>query len=217
VYSLSFVTFSDLVAGPRYEGYSSMDQAISELSAVGAPTRPLLAALVPIWSALLIACGIGVARAAKWNRPLRVTGGLLIAHGVVTIHWLWFPMTAREEIGLHALHWNDLGHLAVAGWSAVFGLAEIGFGAAAFGKHFRVYSLVTLVIGVVFGVLTSTQAANLADGDPTPLMGLYERVCVGAWLLWIAIVSVILVRSRGRAPVRASAGPLPDAARTATA
>jgi hypothetical protein len=125
VYALSFVAAHELLAGLLYDGYSHLDQAVSELSAMGASTRPLLAALIPIWSGLLIA-----------------------------------------------------------------------FGAAAFGTRFRVYSLVTVVTALVFGALTGTQAGNLAGRDPTPLLGLYERISVGAWLLWIAVLSVVVSRNR---------------------
>ena len=189
IYSLSFVALTDLVAGRLYDGYSHLDQAVSELTAVGAPTRTLLGFLVPLWSALLVGFGIGVLRAANGNQPLRVTGGLLIAHGVISMQWLWFPMTAREDIVAGTARWNDVGHLTILGWLTLLCLLEIGFGAAALGKGFRIYSLVTVVTAVVFGVLTSTEAANIADGDPTPLMGLYERISIGAWLLWIAVLS----------------------------
>ena len=202
-YSLSFVGFSDLLAGLLYGGYDHLDQTISELSATGASTRPLLTALGPIWSGLLIAFGIGVLRAANGNRPLRVTGGLLIAHGVVSVQWFWFPMTARDDIISGSTRWNDTGHLALVAWSGLFALAEIGCGAAAFKWPFRVYSIVTVVTALVFGALTSTQAANLSEGESTPLMGVYERVSVGAWLQWIAVLSVILLRDRDDPAVHA--------------
>jgi Protein of unknown function (DUF998) len=195
-YSVSFVAFNDVLAGRLYGGYDYLDQTISELSARGASTRPLLAAMGPIWSGLLIAFGIGVLRAANGNRPLRVTGGLLIAHGVVSVQWFWFPMTARDDIISGSTRWNDAGHLALVAWSGLFALAEIGCGAAAFKGRFRVYSIVTVVTALVFGALTSTQAANLVDGKSTPLMGVYERLTVGSWLLWIAVLSMILLHGR---------------------
>jgi hypothetical protein len=193
-YSVSFVVFGDLLAGLLWRGYDHLDQTISELSARGAPTRALVAALTPVWSGLLIAFGIGVLRAANGRRPLRVAGGLFMAHGVVSLQWLWFPMTARGDIIIGSTRWNDVGHLALVAWSALFALAEIGCGAAAFKGRFRVYSIVTVVTALVFGALTSTQAANLVHGRSTPLVGVYERVSVGAWLLWIAVLSVILLR-----------------------
>jgi hypothetical protein len=155
-----------------------------------------------MWSGLLIAFGIGVLRAAKGNRPLRVAGGLLIAHGVVSVQWLWFPMTPRDDIIRGSMRWNDAGHLALIAWSGLLAGAEIGCGAAAFKSRFRVYSAVTVVVALVFGVLTSTQVANLADGEPTHLVGVYERVSVGAWLLWIAVLSATLLCGRDDLPAR---------------
>jgi hypothetical protein len=206
-YSVSFVAFGDVLPGLLDRGYDPLDQTISELSARGASTRPLLAALGLLWSGLLIAFGIGVLRAANGNPPLRVTGGLLIAHGVVSVQWLWFPMTARDDIISGSTRWNDAGHLALVACSGLFALAEIGCGAAAFERRFRVYSILTAVTALVFGALTSTQAANLVEGRSTPLMGLYERVGVGAWLLWITVLSVILLRGL-RAPARGLRGRL---------
>ena len=37
---------TDIVAGVLWEGYSFVDQAVSELSAIGAPTRPLVVPLL---------------------------------------------------------------------------------------------------------------------------------------------------------------------------
>jgi hypothetical protein len=199
-YSVSFVALSDVLAGSLDPGYDRLDQTISELAATGASTRPLLAAMGLIWSGLLVAFGIGVMRAAHGNRPLSVTGGLLIAHGVVSVQWFWFPMTSRDDIVSGAVRWNDAGHLALVAWSGLFALAEIGCGAAAFGRRFRVSSLVTVLTALIFGALTSTQAANLVEGRSTPLMGAYERVSVGAWLLWIAVLSVILLHGRDDSP-----------------
>jgi Protein of unknown function (DUF998) len=206
-YSVSFVAFGDVLAGLLDRGYDPLDQTISELSARGASTRPLLAASGLIGAGLLVAFGIGVLRAATGNRPLRVAGGLLVAHGVVNVQWLWFPMTARDEIIAGSTRWNDAGHLALVAWSGLFALAEIGCGAAAFGRRFRVYSIVTAVTALVFGALTSTQAANLVEGRSTPLMGVYERVGVGAWLLWITVLSVILLRGRDHPAVHAASTP----------
>jgi hypothetical protein len=52
-YSLLYVVENDVIAATRYEGYSRMSQAISELSAKGAPTRRFLAAMLPLSGALM--------------------------------------------------------------------------------------------------------------------------------------------------------------------
>ena len=56
--SLLYVAMNVLGA-IQYEGYSSASQTVSELSAIGAPTRLLWALLGPAYSLLVIAFGWG--------------------------------------------------------------------------------------------------------------------------------------------------------------
>jgi hypothetical protein len=51
---------TDVIAALRWEGYSYRDQTVSELAAIGAPTRPLAVTLGLAGSALLVAFGVGV-------------------------------------------------------------------------------------------------------------------------------------------------------------
>ncbi len=51
---------TDLIAGLLTPGYSFLNQAISEESAIGAPTRSLVVPLLFIYALLLLAFGWGV-------------------------------------------------------------------------------------------------------------------------------------------------------------
>jgi hypothetical membrane protein len=51
---------TDILAGMLWEGYSFTHQAVSELSAIGAPTRPLVVPLYFVYDVLMIAFGLGV-------------------------------------------------------------------------------------------------------------------------------------------------------------
>jgi hypothetical protein len=196
LYPLTYAVANDLVAAALYDGYSRMDQAISELSATGAPTRIFLVAMLAIWTVLMIAFGIGVRASARGKRALRVTGGLLVAFGVTGVLWLPFPMSSREDMVEGATSVNDAGHLVLSAVTVVLILAQIGFGAAAFGRRFRLYSLVTAATVVVFGALTGMQSPKVPTGEPTTWMGLFERISVGAWLLWLAVLAIVILRSR---------------------
>jgi uncharacterized membrane protein YeiB len=77
----------NIIAPMLYEGYNSASQTVSELSAIGAPTRPLWLLLGIPYSLLAIAFGWGVWASASRNRPLRVAGGLMVAHGVISLFW----------------------------------------------------------------------------------------------------------------------------------
>jgi len=131
---------TDIIAAMRWEGYSYASQAISSLMAIGSPTRPLLVASFSVYSALVIAFGMGVWLSADMKRSLRVAGILLIAYRVVGQAGLLFtPMHLREaERTL-----SDAMHIIVTGVIVVLTLLLIGFGASADGKWFRIYSVGT--------------------------------------------------------------------------
>jgi hypothetical protein len=56
---------------------------------------------------------------------------------------------------------------------------------------------------IVFGALTSMQAAKLPTGQPTPWLGLFERLSIAPWLLWMAVLAVMLLTARYAEPVGA--------------
>jgi len=195
LYAVSYTLIPDIAGATGYAGYSPMSQAVSELSATGAPTRAFLTAMIPVWSILMVAFGIGVWMSGRRSRALRVTGALLFAQGVVGTLWLAFPMTSREEMVQGITPANDVGHIALTVVTIVLILSQIGFGAAALGTWFRIYSAVTATTILVFGSLTGMDAPKVPRGEPTPWMGLFERINIWAWLLWIAVLAVTLLRS----------------------
>jgi hypothetical protein len=72
---------SDVLGTLRYPGYSYADQEFSELTAEGAPTRPLMVALNGITYTLLVtAFGVGVWTSASPKRAARITGAMLLGY-----------------------------------------------------------------------------------------------------------------------------------------
>jgi hypothetical protein len=174
-----------------WKGYSSFSQVISELSAIGAPSRPYWLPLGVLYAALLVAFGIGVWQSAGGKRGLRVTATLLIAIGAIPY---WPPMHMRGEVATL----TDTLHAVFGGVVSLLILLAIGFGATALGKRFRLYSIATLVALLVSGTLTFLYSPTLAANLPTPGMGLIERIDLGAYLLWVAVLAVLLLRRQRR-------------------
>lgn len=193
VTALLYVVAHDALAAMLYQGYSPFSQTVSELSSIGAPTRPAVTAVVLIHEALLIAFGIGVWQSARGNRALRIIGGLLIACGAMGPLWLPFPITARGEIATTG-GVNDVMHVILGAVTILLELSIIGLGAAAFGRRFRVYSILTLATVILFWGWSFTYAPRLAAGEPTPWLGVIERIALGAWLLWLAVLAIVLIR-----------------------
>ena len=192
--SLLYVFMNAFVA-MRLPGYSSVSQTVSELSAVDAPTRPLWVALGVAYTLLVTAFGWGVRASAARNRRLRVAGGLITAYGLGGVVWPFVPMHQRAVLAAGGGTLTDTMHLALGAVTVLLMFLAIGFGAAAFGKLFRLYSVATMVILVAFGALTGVDAPRVAANLPTPLTGVWERINIGVFLLWVVVSAVVLWRA----------------------
>src|SRR6185295_19280467 len=153
-----------------YEGYNWITQIVSELSAVDAPTRPLWFPLGIVYTLLIAAFGWGILKSAGKKRILRTIGVLMILHGVLGL--AWSPMHQREVLVAGGGTFSDTWHIVMSVITVLLMFFSIGFGAAAFGKGFRVYSIATILVFIVFGILTFSQAPNVDKNLPTPFIGL---------------------------------------------
>jgi len=183
----------------QWEGYSTASQTISELSAIGAPTRSLWVSLAIVYTLLVAAFGMGVRQSSGRNRHLRIAGGLLVAYGVIGIGWPLAPMHLREVLATSGSTLSDTMHIVFAMVTVLLMLLAIGFGAAALEKRFRLYSLATMAILTVFGALTVPDAPRIQANLPTPWVGVWERINIGVFLLWVVLLAVTLLRMRDTA------------------
>jgi len=181
----------------QWKGYSSASQTISELSAIDAPTRSLWVPLGILYALLGAAFGWGVWKSAVGNRPLRIVGGLLFINGVISLFWP--PMHQREVLTAGGGTLTDTMHIVFSMVTVLLFMLSIGFGAAAFGKRFRLYSIATMVILIAFGVLTGLDAPGIEANLPTPLIGVWERINIGVYMLWIVVLAIVLLRGEKNA------------------
>ncbi len=189
--SLLYVA-SDIVAAMSWEGYSYTAQTVSELRAIGAPTRPFLVPVLIIYALLEIAFGWGVRGAAGQKRALRIAGVLLIGLGVVDLAAPFFPMHLRgTESTL-----TDTMHIILTVVTVLLILLIIGFGSAADGKQFRVYSIATILILFACGSWAFWDAPRIGANLPTPWVGVRERINIYGYMLWMAVLAIVLLRAR---------------------
>ena len=182
---------TDVLGGLRYEGYSFTSQAISELMAVGAPSESFVDPLFILYSVLAVAFGAAVFQEGAGPRRLRITGALLTAYAFTGFTGpIFFEMNQRGVVGTG----SDLSHILVTVVLVLLLLLTVAFGATALGKRFRLYSLATLATVIVFGALSAPFGVRLAEGQPTPGFGIIERIHVYAFLLWMAVFSIALLR-----------------------
>jgi hypothetical protein len=188
---------TDILASLLYEGYSYTSQQVSELSAIGAPTRQLWIAMSYIWAPLVIAFGIGILLLAGPKRSLRITGALLIMYAVIGLLWDLAPMHQRGTVELA----GDIMHIVFASVQVLLIILFIILGSGADGTGFRIYSIATIIALLGFGAWTGTQVSRIAEGLSTPWMGIIERVNVYSSMLWVLVFAVILLRAEKRSDI----------------
>ena len=189
--SLVYVAMTVLVAR-QWPEYSSFSQTISELSAIDAPTRSTWAIPGAVYTVLVTLFGWGVVRSARPSRPLGAAGVLIIVYGALGILWPLAPMHQRHVLAAGGGTASDTMHLVLAGLTVTLMLVAIGLGSAGLGPRFRVYSIVSLIVLAVCGALTFLDSPGLARNEPTPWIGVWERINLGVFLLWVAALAIAL-------------------------
>ena len=194
---------ADITGGLRYDGYSFVSRAISELTAIGAPSATLVAPLYAIYSVLVLAFGAAVLREGDHNNPpLELTGILLISYGALGIAIAIIGFAGSTAFSMHqrgtATLEADAPHILLTAVYVLFLLSMISCGAFALGKRFARYSFVTLAIIVVFVALTIPFAPRIQAGSATPGLGIIERVNVYAGVVWPGMLAIALLGQSAR-------------------
>jgi hypothetical protein len=192
IVSSLFYAGMDVIGGTRWQEYSWLSQEFSRLSAIGAPSRTLHLVLNPIYTLLVIAFGLGIWWAAGQKRALRVVGCSLSVYALVSFVWpQFFPENLSEPVGA----FTNTMHIVITVVTVFSWILILGFATNAFGKQFRLYTIGTLLAVLVFGALTGPQAVALAAGQPTPWLGLTERINIYSFMLWVVVLAIALLRA----------------------
>jgi hypothetical protein len=177
--AILYIVWNELAA-LQWESYSRISNAISELSLTGAPSQAIMEPLGYIYNPLLAAFGVGVWLSAGGKRSLQAVGAFFVLSAATWPLWLLFG-----DAGL----WL---HIAVGVVNLVGWFGAMAFSAIAFKGWFRVYAIVTTVAVALFWVPVFGYAPAIAAGEPTPFIGLFERLAFTAHFLWTIVLAVVL-------------------------
>ena len=203
---LSSVTYAAMLAfvPMGWPSYDSASFTVSELSAIGAPTRSLWVSWSPLWTLLYIAFGVGAWLSAGERGVLRAVGGTIVVAGIFGAFWP--PMHQREVLAAGGGSLTDTLHIVWTAVNGVLTLLAMGLAATAFTGSFRRYSIATMVTMLLAGALTSIEAPHVDSNLPTPWIGVWERINIVAWLVWVAVLAATLLLhrpiTRGPRPVQ---------------
>lgn len=184
--------FGVALTARAYPGYSHLDQAMSQLGAVGAPTHSFSALVnnFPL-GLMFVLFAIGVARRFMASRLALLSAALILIHGLASFAAGYFscdqgcaPVQASISQQSHNL----------AGLVMFISLTLAGALWTLLGKRllsssrFAMFSAICVILAIVTVMLMVTA---FADGH---LFGLYQRLNYGVSVVWIASLAVVALR-----------------------
>jgi hypothetical protein len=181
----------NIIVPLQYDGYSILSQTVSELSAIDTPTRDLWTFLCVFYTLLLIAFGCGIALIPNVNMKLMLAAMIIIFDAV--FGFFWPPMHQRQVIAAGGGTLTDTLHIVWTIIHVVLMLIVIVLAAATLGKGFRIYSFITVLTFLVFGILTTMESQGIESGASTPYIGVWERINMASYMLWLAVLAIILL------------------------
>jgi len=181
----------DITASVHWsEFYNYTSQGFSELLAFEAPTRPFVLSFSILYNVLVIAFGLCALITAEKKLSQRITGLLLVGYaiiGIVTPTFFPAPMRNVEATATNVMH------LPLTALEVLFILLSVVSGAIANGKKFRLYSICSLVLITIFGIWGGSFVPKVAESQPTPWLGLIERVNIYSYLIWVIVLAATLL------------------------
>ncbi|PYB78448.1 DUF998 domain-containing protein [Pseudomonas sp. LB-090624] len=186
-----------------YPGYDHLQQAMSQLGAVGSPTHDWSPRVnnFPL-AALFILFAWGLARRWQGSKLALLSAGLVLLHGLGSLGAGWFPCdqgcapaqpsTSQQLHNLSGLLMFLSLTLASALW------AWLGNRIAG-SRPLALFSLACVILAIVTVALMG-QAAQSGQ-----LFGLYQRLNYGVAVLWVAGLAWASLRRPAVSPLRMAA------------
>lgn len=182
--------------------YSQVHNAVSELTGSEAPNREVLAPLYIVYNVMLFGFAYALFRASSGGRLFKVGVVLFAIGGLSGIGQVTF--FRMDTVGTAATTAGTM-HLVLAGVSPLLCVATAILYGFAFRREatFRGLSTYSFAAAVLL-VLTAPAAVAGIDTD---VMGLFERITIGVFMLWVVVVSAHSLLA-ARHPLRVGLTPM---------
>ncbi len=182
---------SDIIAAVSWQGYNYAAQSVSELRAIGSPTRDFLIPILSVYSVLEILFGIAVWKNSAKKRALRITSVFLITLGILDSMGPFFALNINEAFGSIT---NNI-HVIVTAVTVLLIFLIIGFGATASKKWFRFYSIGTILTLFAAGMTSFVNVQKFATHQQASYAGVIERINIYGYMIWVIVLAIVLLRS----------------------
>lgn len=186
-----------IIGGLLIPEYSHIENAVSELIQSGAPNKLLLVTLMVISSISTILGCIGIFLTHKKKINKLVTTGIILI--LITGLLGLLTSTIFPQDPIHApMTLPGIMHMVIVAISALITIVSpllIGFGICQNEgwENFKLYSIISVLIIFITGGLTPFIILK-----EIPLMGLIQRIAIGAYFQWFIVLSIKFYKYKNR-------------------
>lgn len=185
IVSVAYLVLGVFVTSKFYPGYSHSKQFMSELGASGSPTQQL-SPIINNYPLALMFCAFGWSILLKSEEDFteQLVGASIIIHGLATAFAGLFPMDRDPYTPKASLRGQIHG---LAGMFVMISLIVAPCSVLFSGSYsivFKVFSIVCVLLTLLF------LALMIKAYKEHKLSGLFQRLCYGSQLVWLAGLSV---------------------------
>lgn len=170
--------------------YSHIVNAISELISNGAPNKALLDVIFNIYNVLLLAFAIGGFITLKdAHRLCRVAMGIFVGIQILSFSWGFFPMDpiGAEPTFAGTMH-NVFGGVVALATILMPLLMGFGLRHSKDSHRYTIYSFISSAIIFVSGLM-----GVILGGEGFLVFGLFERITIATYEIWIFVTALNLL------------------------
>lgn len=177
------------IGGALRHDYSVLYNAISELSMANAPNKLLMDILFGLYNVFILIFGVGALLDTDFtSKKFNSAAIMLVLIGILGLLVLVFTQDPR---GSPATLYGTL-HIALSGVTALLTIISIILVGSSLKdyvgqKNFTWYSYATAILIFLSG---GAGAASIANNSP--IGGLFERITIFLFMVWVIIFSYIL-------------------------
>ncbi len=180
-----------IVGGLLRSDYNFLYNTISELTLANAPNLLLLSVLFGIYNFFLLIFGIGALMDNELNKSkkYKVATLMLATIGILGLLLLFFPQDPRNSTATI----QGTIHIILAGITSLLTLISVLIIGLNFKnnnmKNFALYSFISFII-----ILISGGIAAISVGSNSPFGGLFERITIFVFMIWVIIFSYYIIK-----------------------
>ncbi len=194
IIAILFYVLHIIIGGLLWNGYSHLQQPISDLTSAGAPNRDMMLVFTNLYSGLVLifAVSFTVYERKKHDKLVLWGGVCFIVLHCISISYAFFP----EDLPGTKETFQGFMHIAVTALIVPFTILApllIGLGFRK-EKEWRAFGLFSILIGisiVIFGGMSAVFFVN-----KLPYFGLVERINIGGLQLWTCCLSYKLITQK---------------------